>query len=141
MSYMFSGNSYQSQYMDGLVSLDLSAWDTSSLENASNMFAYCRKLTDPQISDWDTSKLNNTSSMFYYDSALNLTALNWTVPLLQSSSSMFYGCTALTTLDLHTWNTGVSLNISNMFRKKITVHIAVFFYIQYNYPKGEMSVC
>ena len=97
---------YQGTSVNDLISYS----DTSNVNNMSNMFYYCDKLTTiPQL---DTSNAVNMSYMF--SSCSNLTS----IPQLDTSnvnnmSYMFRYCSKLTTIDITHMNITSTSNSSN----------------------------
>lgn len=73
LSNMFSG-------CKSITSLDLSRWDTSSVERIGSMFLSCESLSDLNVSTWDTSKVTEMNEVFK-------------------------GCYSLEVLDLSSWTT------------------------------------
>lgn len=50
---------------NSLISLDLSNWDTSGLQDIQEMFYNCTSLQYLNLSTWNTSNVNNVRNMFY----------------------------------------------------------------------------
>lgn len=50
---------------NSLISLDLSNWDTSGLQEIQEMFYNCTSLQYLNLSTWNTSNVNNIENMFY----------------------------------------------------------------------------
>lgn len=97
--YMFG--SYQ-----GLISLDLTNFDTSLMTTCRNMFSYCKSLTNLDLSQFDTSKVRNIVSMFSSMTAIevldlssfNLTSLFFTT--MPGDGIVFKDCSNLKTIIL-----------------------------------------
>lgn len=53
-----------------MTSVNVSNWDTGSLENATRAFINCSRLTEIDLSSWDTGNLVTTTNMFYGCSTL-----------------------------------------------------------------------
>lgn len=131
-------------YWSGLVSLDLSGLDTSSVTDMSGMFGSCRELktlnirnldtacvtdmsgmfsdcrslTKLDIRDLDTSKVTDMSGMFGYCydlQTLDVSSLD--TSSVQNMSSMFWRCANLTELDLRSFDTSSVTDMSFMFRE------------------------
>lgn len=69
MSYMLYG-------LDKITKIDLSGWNTSSVTDMSNMFAYSSHLIELNLSGWDTSNVTNMTEMF--SACTNLTQVDVT---------------------------------------------------------------
>ena len=119
MSYMFSSD-------ENLTSLDLSKFDTSKVDNFSNMFAGCTKLTsigglndavNDDVNNWNTASASNMSFMFAYDRALNKLDLSkFDTSNVTTFNSMFYSCDKLDSIiGLSQWNTEDATDMSSMF--------------------------
>jgi len=135
-------------YWSGLVSLDLSGLDTSSVTNMHSMFGSCRELktlnirnldtscvtdmggmftdcrslTKLDIRDLDTSKVTDMSGMFGYCWDLQtLDVSSMDTASVQNMDSMFWRCASLTELDLRSFDTSSVKNMSFMFRECYTM--------------------
>ena len=118
--------------------IDVSAWDTSKVTNASYCFANCIKPID--ISNWDLSNLtsayymfdhftngnkyidlsvldfsnvNNASNMFYYSNTDYLDVRNINLTKVTSYFNLFGSCSG-DELDLSSWDISKVTNLSNM---------------------------
>ena len=127
-----------------LTSLDLSSFNTAKVTDMNNMFYNCNALTGITYgSNWNTSKVTDISYMFEACSSLtslnlssfntgNVTSINgifegctslesitfgsgWTNSKLTTTYCMFKDCSALTSLDLSSFNVGNVENVSQMF--------------------------
>ena len=88
-----------------LTSLDVSAFDTSSVNNMEYMFYNCSNVTSLDVSGFDTSSVTNMSFMFY--SCSNLTSLDvsgFDTSSVTSMTQMFRFCTNLTGLQISGWD-------------------------------------
>lgn len=84
-----------------LESIDLSKWDTSSLENTESMFASCEFLTKIDLGSFNTSKVKTMRGMFAECKSLESLDLgSFRTNSLQIAERMFYKCESLKTLDL-----------------------------------------
>ena len=116
LDYMFAG-------CPSLVSIDLSAWDTSGIWSMEHMFDNCTSLETVNISTWDVSSCSNFSNMFRGCRNLkNIDVSNWALvdvlaiePAI-SVSGMFDGCASLTNIDVNDWDTSRISQCSNMFK-------------------------
>jgi len=91
----------------GLISLDLSNFDTSSVIDMSGMFMWANQLTTLDISSFDTSNVIYMDGMFF--GAYRLTSLdvsNWDISNVTDMNSMFMWACSLTNLDLSNWDAG-----------------------------------
>ena len=77
-----------------LISLDVSAWDTSSVERMSGMFHGLSSLTILDVSGWDTSSVTNMNHPFFETISLKELVLgsNFSfVPLLDNIHMPVFG--------------------------------------------------
>lgn len=123
MSALFGG-------CDELTSIDLSAWNTAALKDASRMFAGDEKLEEAHMFT-NTSSLTDTSDMFLSCFALKtIEGLNqWDTSKITTTESMFcmsaqgsgnpYNSASLERLDLSGWDLSSNTNISSMFSGNI----------------------
>ena len=121
---MFSGCS-------GLTSLDLTPLDTQSVEHMDGMFYGCRNLVKLDLSSFDTSNVtimggpsryDSTSfstfgkhGMFEECSSLTSLAIPFNTSHVTDFGMMFRKCSALTALDISTFDTTAAENMSSMF--------------------------
>ena len=91
-------------------------FDTSLVTDMSDMFYYCRALTELDVSGFDTSLVTDMSRMFFVCSALTTLDLSsFDTSLVTDMSSMFNNCSALTELDVSDFNTSKVTDMSFMF--------------------------
>ena len=112
---------------EGLISIDLNDWDTSSLLIMSSAFKNCIKLTTVNISDWNTSNVTDMKETFAYCTTLESIDLSkWDTHNVKDMETLFAYCFKLTTLDLSNWNTSNVTKMGNMFVvcKKLTTIFA-----------------
>ncbi|WEV67288.1 BspA family leucine-rich repeat surface protein [Bifidobacterium sp. ESL0769] len=118
-------NNIDSMFCDdwALTNLDLHAWNTKNLKNASDVFAMDigiyyghgmtgsekkmpSKLTSVDLSGWDTSSAENLNSMF--SGCSRLTEIKgipeWNTASMTNINAMFKNCYKLSTLDLSHWD-------------------------------------
>lgn len=89
-----------------LTSIDLSHFDTSSIQYMASMFAGCSSLKSIDLHGFDTSLLKDCSEMFSGCSALTSVDLRYfNSRHLGDCRKMFSGCSSLTSLDLRSFNT------------------------------------
>lgn len=106
--HMFSF-SYSLQEIIGLNELD-----TSNVDDMSSMFANCSTIKSIDISNWNTDSLENTTYMFMGCTKLEeLKGVeNMNMSKVSNILQMFSGCKKLKSLDLSGWDAS---NISNVF--------------------------
>ena len=104
-----------------LVSMDLSAWDTSSVTNASYLFANCTSLQDVQL-HWDqTDTQNFITIQNMFQKCKSLVSMedsgveDWVLPNVTEARSFFWQCTNLQTVDLSKWNPQNIVNLQFFF--------------------------
>lgn len=106
MSYMFSSTDFTGSSVDTLkmkfTSLDVSGFDTSSVETMNHMFYLCsdRNLTTLDVSGFDTSNVTDMGHMFacYKNAPSSLTNLdlsNWDFREVTTVAHMFDRCESL----------------------------------------------
>ena len=80
----------------GVLTADLSSFDTRNVSDMSAMFAFCIA-EELDLSSFSTEKVTNMSGMFSFDSSLKTIYVGdeWTTAAVTSSTMMFYGCTSL----------------------------------------------
>ena len=93
MNYMFGGIT--------LEKLDLSSWNTASLENIDSMFSACTKLKELVLSSWNTSNIKSMNNTFQYCRSLSfLDISSFDTTNISSLSYTFYNCDRLTSLKI-----------------------------------------
>ena len=132
MSRMFEQFGNMSKSLDKVP--DVSNWDTSKVENMSNMFSeYCYYASNkldkvPDVSNWSTSKVTNMSKMFHSFGPININSFvpsapnvsNWNTSKVVDMSCMFsnyaFTSTCLNSApDVSKWDTSNVTNMSSMF--------------------------
>lgn len=103
-----------------LTSLNLSKFDTSNVKNMSFMFIDCTQLTTLDLSNFNTSNVVGMLQMFrncYELTSLNLSSFTGTK--VQTLNQMFFQCEKLATLDLSNFNTtsDILTDMANMFSR------------------------
>ena len=110
MSFMFSG-------CFNLISIDLSAVNTSKVNNMSYMFRGCDKLSFANFNSFNTSKVVNMKGMFYSCKSLkSLDLTSFKTNKVTDMSEMFYHCTSLESVNLSSFKIKNVINMSYMFR-------------------------
>ena len=104
--------------MINVVSIDLSHFDSSSVENMGSMFSGCNLLEDVDLSNFNTTKVINMSKMFSNCKSLKSINLSkFTTFLVTNMNSMFSGCSSLESIDLSMFETTNVVNMANLFEE------------------------
>ena len=101
-----------------LVSVDVSTWNTHSIEDFSYMFSGCTSLTSLNVSGWNTG--NAKKMDFLFSECNNVEVLdvsNWETGNVTTLLRTFSGCKKVTTLDVANWDIGKARNICAVFAK------------------------
>ena len=72
-----------------MISLNVSNWDTSNINNFQVMFQSCGNLTTLNVANWDTRKVTSFFGMFNLCSSLNPDVTNWDTSLATNMFRMF----------------------------------------------------
>ena len=108
MTYLFN-------QCTGLVTLDVSGWNTGKATGMYGMFRLTN-LTTVDVSRWDVSHVGAATSMFYGCSKLaTLDTADWRLTGLWAANDMFCGCKKLTRLDVSRWGMGNVMDMTEMF--------------------------
>ena len=108
-SYMFQNNTT-------IKKIDLTAFDTSKVEQMAQMFSGCNNLIELNVSNWNTKNVFNMYEMFCNCSSLaKLDVSKWNVQNVGTMYEMFLNCQSLAELDLSGWNPPYYVNNSAMF--------------------------
>ncbi len=96
---------YESTYLEFalLVGWNIGSWDTSSVTDMSNMFAYARDF-DQDIGSWDTSSVTDMSNMFQGANSFNQDIGSWDTSSVTDMSHMFHGANSFNQ-DIGNWDT------------------------------------
>ena len=101
---------------ESLTSLDLSGWNTSSINNMSQMFRACQHLTSLDLSHFDTSSVTSMEEMFMTCNCLtSLDLSHFDTSSVTDMNNMFYRCQAFRSLDLSHFDTSNVTNMESMF--------------------------
>ena len=112
MSSMFYGTS--------IISLDLSKFNTSKVQNMKEMFSFAQNLETVILSNFDTSSVTNMDKMFYYASSLTLLNLtNFDISSVTSMNLMFKECNSLKYLNLISFKERNDIEASTLFSDNI----------------------
>ncbi len=116
-SYLF-GAIYYDDSFGSLETIDLTYLDTSQVTKMSNMFRYCRTLSNVTFGDnWTTSQVTNMRWMFASCWSLtNLDLSNFDVSNVTDMYGMFMACTGLISINFGLFDTSQVTNMSEMFQ-------------------------
>ena len=103
--YLFS----YAENFNGSISL----WDTSKVENMSNMFAGAKSFNQ-DLNNWNVSNVKDMSCMFSYAEKFDGNISLWNTSCVKNMASMFYGA-KLFNADISKWNTSSVTNMNFMF--------------------------
>jgi surface protein len=70
------------------------------------MFGYCKSLISLDVSNWNVSKVQDLWQTFVHcENLIEIVGIeNWNLNAVFNANSIFYGCTSLKSLDLSKWN-------------------------------------
>lgn len=101
-----------------LISLDLSAFDTSKATNMCSMFEDCHNLTSLDVSNFNTSNVKDMTLMFYGCTSLtSLDLSSFDTSNTTEMIMMFDACSKLTLLDISNFDTSNVTKMWQMFNK------------------------
>ena len=99
-----------------ITEIDLSNFDTSSVESMGNMFYGCSSLISINLSNLDTSNVRIMYYMFEYcNSLISLDLSNFNTFKVERMDGMFEGCSSLTFLNLSSFITSKTDNMAYIF--------------------------
>ena len=102
-----------------LTELDLSSWNTSSVEKMTGMFAQCNKLeTIKGLSDgsWKTNSVTDMSYMFENCRDLkSVDVSNFNTANVTNMTNMFADCRSLSSIDVSSWSSSALKETRCMF--------------------------
>ena len=108
LEYMFQGS--------GLVSLDLSGWNTGKASSMSGMFDSCKSLEEVNMGGLDTHNVTSMHGMFNGCSELsNVTLTGFDTGSVTTMYEMFNGCKKLEVLDISSFDTSRVEEMDSMF--------------------------
>ena len=114
--YLSSDSIYMFYNCRGLISLDVSNWDTSNVTSMYNMFANCSSLTSLDVSNFDTSNVTDMYEMFAECSSLtSLDISHFDTCNVTNMFYMFAGCKGLANLDVSHFDTSNVMDMRGMF--------------------------
>ena len=101
----------------GVVSAYFTGWNTENLRNMTSMFRLASRLTNLDISHFDTSQVYAMDRTFSHMWGLqHLDISDWDTSEVIHMQLMFYDAVNLQTLDLTGWDTGNVASMNDMFR-------------------------
>jgi len=110
LKHFFSGEGSDDPKAKNIKLIDLSHFDSSSVNDIESKFLECSSLEEINFNNFNTSKITNMGSMFYKCSKLkSLDLSNFDTSKVEYMMNMFSGCTSLEYLDISNFNT---LNIT-----------------------------
>ena len=94
-----------------------SNYNTASVKSFHNMLGGCPNLKSVDLSSWDTTSMENIACLFDFDTGLeNVTFGNsFDTSNVRDMACMFRGCSSIETIDLSGFNTSNTENIGYMF--------------------------
>ena len=102
--------------LENIISIDLSKFSTSHLENINSMFENCKDLEYINFNNIDTSKISNMKRLFSFCEKLKFLDLsNFDTSSAEDMLYMFYKCSSLEYLDLSKFKTSSVTNMNSMF--------------------------
>lgn len=100
-----------------LTTVNLSSFNTSNVKDMKNMFRYASAVTSLNLSSFDTREVTNMRSMFAHMKALtNLNISSFRTPKVTDMSGMFLNMEKVTSLDLSRFDTSKVTNMRSMFQ-------------------------
>ena len=108
---------YTFAWDSSLTSLDLTSWNTSKINNTSNMFDGDKNLVTVKLDNWDLRNAITIGCMFQGCSKLvNVDVSKWSTSNVTDIGYMFNGCKELTNLDVSNWKTSKITKMSAVFQ-------------------------
>ena len=98
-----------------ITEVDMSNWDTSSVEDMTGMFFGCTGLTSLDVSNWNTSKVKKLDMTFAYIPLTSLDLSNLDVSSVTSMNAMFILSMNLTSINMSNWDTSSVEDMNSMF--------------------------
>lgn len=103
-------------FNSGVISLDLSGFNTSNVTSMNNMFAWCINLRQLDVSNFDTRNVFDMTCMF--DTCRDLKTINlssFDTSNVELAEAMFADCKSLTDLNISNFNTDKMWLFNSMF--------------------------
>ena len=104
------------------LSLDISQWDVSAVQNMSYAFRCSNGQSgcyNPNISGWNVKNATNMQGMFLYNSAFNQNISGWNVGNATSMSNTFAGATSFNA-NVGGWQTSKVITMDGMFNGAVS---------------------
>ena len=93
-------------YLNNIISIDLSNFDSSQVTNFETMFYNCTSLKSINLNNINTSSVESMGWMFYNCNSLEtLNLSSFDTSKVTRMYSMFYNCSSLKSLDLSNFDT------------------------------------
>ena len=109
LEYMFS-------FINSIISIDLSNFDTSDISIMDSMFSGCSSLVSLNLNNFDTSNVRNMADLFSWcKSLISIDLSHINTNNVVNMNSMFNGCESLTSLDLSNFDTSKVTEMISMF--------------------------
>lgn len=99
-----------------LKTLDVSEWDVSKVSDMNYTFQQCKAIETIDVSKWNVSQVTTMRATFKQCIGVkSIDVSKWDVSKVINMEYTFSQCTALTGLDLSLWNTGNVTSMAGMF--------------------------
>lgn len=99
-----------------LTSLDVSHFNTENVTSMANMFWQCKGITTLDVSGFVTDNVTSMKNMFIYcENLKNLDVSHFNTSNVTNMKSMFVKCVDLTSLDMTSFNTSNVTNMQSLF--------------------------
>lgn len=97
---MISGHSLADMFAySGIIDIDLSKWNTSNINNLSNLFFNCTRLKQIDLHTWDTKAVSTCHWLFRSCASLEFINIEgWNTSNVHNMDRMFGECPKLTTI-------------------------------------------
>lgn len=103
-------------YSTDVKSLDISSFNTSKVADMTSMFADTEMLTDIALGNqWDTGNVTSMSRMFDMSGIIELNTSDWNTSSVNAMNGMFMYCENLKTIDVSKWDTSNVTTMDSMF--------------------------
>ena len=104
------------QYLNNIIEVDLSRFDSSEVTNMSHMFQECSSITSINFSNFDTSKVTSMECTFYNCVSLKeLDLSDFNTPNLVEMRLLFFDCKNIISIDISSFDTSKVLNMEFLF--------------------------
>ena len=117
--------------VENIVSIDLSNFNSSLIDDISAMFQGCTSLKEINFTNFDTSSVTNMNNLFKGCSSLTFLDLSgFRTSNVTDMSYMFYGCKSLKYLDISNFYIHYSTNLQIIFNNLNSLEIINLFNVQ-----------